>query len=560
MRVFVLLIALLGTAVADDAGLSGTVLAPDGTPVSGGRVVLVRSLSNRTTATIDRSGHFKQALESEGPLQVWILVPGLAPYRFNLIVPASRTVKLPPIRLSPATYFRAQFVTADGEAITSPTLRHQSLDANGRPIAVPDQSSVLADADGTVTIGPLPRGITMMAVDVPPFAQTRLSELTVAGKEGLVDAGVIAVQRGAVLQADIVDETGAPVTGHNVFLEDAAPRSLLSFPAAKTNAQGRATFDRLAAGRYRVSTLTKEGCGSRPLSITRLVSVGAGGEAHTKLVIGGSANLKFVSPLGPVMGRTVSASPDAGSSAPPWQWAMQTASLSSRRVIIPFPSAAPCSASTDADGRVTFKTFPPGAANIQLRLLNSTYVKRLPVPEGGREVALTIPDGLVSVHVANQRTNQPIANAKVVWTGNEARVEASTNGVGDALIEAAGMNGGRLSISAENFETLEANFAELPSSIQEVLLPPSPPSRVQLTVVGADGAPLPNAVVEFVPSDPIDVSDVAVTDAKGIVTFLDVPRGILRLLATAEGFVPAEVRVAEDARGSTTLTLKRVIE
>jgi hypothetical protein len=45
-----------------------------------------------------------------------------------------------------------------------------------------------------------------------------------------------------------------------------------------------------------------------------------------------------------------------------------------------------------------------------------------------------------------------------------------------------------------------------------------------------------------------------------VVTFLDVPPGPLRFLATAEGFVAAEVRVAEDARGSTVITLKRVIE
>ena len=560
MGAAVLLIALLSVASVDDPGLSGTVLAPDGTSVSGGRVIVVRGPSNRTTATIDRSGHFKLALEAEGPHQLWIVVPGMAPYRFNLIVPASRTVKLPPIRLSPPTYFRARFVTADGIAITSPMLRHVSLDANGLAIAVPeDQWSVQADADGAVTIGPLPRGITMMAVDMPQFAQTRLSDLTVTGKEDVIDGGVIAIQRGAVLQADIVDETGAPVAAHNVFLEDAAPRSLLSFPAVKTNAQGRATFERLAAGRYRVSTLTKEGCGGRSLLIARLVSVG-GGEVHARLVIGGVANFQFLSPLGPVMGRPVSAATDAGSSAPPWQWAIQTPSSSSRRVVMPFPSTTPCSASTDADGRVTFKNFPPGTANVQLRLLNSTYVRRLPVPEGGREVALTIPDGLVSVHVANQGTNQPIANAKVVWTGNEGRVEASTNGVGDALIEAAGTNGGRLSVSAENFETLEANFSELPPSTQEVLLPPLPPSRVQLTVAGVDGAPLPNAVVEFVPFDPIDVSDFAVTDPKGIVTFLDLPRGPLRFLATAEGYRPAEVRIAEDTRGSTTLTLKRVIE
>jgi hypothetical protein len=259
------------------------------------------------------------------------------------------------------------------------------------------------------------------------------------------------------------------------------------------------------------------------------------------------------------MGRTVSAAPDAGSSAPPWQPMFPNSSPSARRAPPSLSFSSACSVTTDAEGRAAFTILPPGSANVRVRLLNSTYVKRLPVPDGGREVEVAIPDGLISVLVADQRTNRPIANAQVVWTGSEARVEASTNGNGAALIEAAGANGGRLSISADGFETLEANFPELPST-QEVLLPPLPPTRAQLTVVTAAGAPLANAVVEFVPSDPIDISDVAVTDAKGVVTFLDVPPGTLRFLATAEGFVAAEVRVAEDARGSTVITLKRVIE
>ena len=561
MRIL-LLAALLSLAASDEVGLSGSVLKPDGTPVPGGRVILARSLANRSTATIDRTGHFKMALEAEGPFQLWVVMPGLAPYRMNLIVPPTHTIKLPPIHLSPATYFRARFVTADGETIMSPTIRRRTVDAIGAAWTVPDEpAGDQIDTDGTVTIGPLQRGITSMAVDVPPLARLRLDDVVVPvkkGKEDVIDAGAIVVPRGAVLLADIVDESGAPVPAHDVSLEDSAPRSPLSFDGAKTNAQGRVTFERLGPGRYRVSTLTKDRCGNRPLLISKIVPVGSGAEVHTRIVIGGTAHFRFVSPLGPVKAGTVTASPDSGSTAPSGPSYVSVITPSGQRLQMSF-SAGGCSATTDAEGRVSFNIMPPGSANVTLRLLNSTYVKRLPVPEGGREVEFSIPDGLVTVLVADQRTNRPIASAKVAWTGSEGRVEATTNGNGAALIEAAGANGGRLAISAEGYETLEANFTELPPAPQEVMLPPLPSKRAQLAIVNDSNTAVANAVIEFVPSDPIDISSVMVTDAKGIVTFMDMPRGPLRFLVTAEGYTPAEVRVDEDARSSTVVALKRVI-
>jgi hypothetical protein len=540
---------------ADQLGLRGYVLAPDGTPVSTGRVLAIRSASSRVTATIDRAGHFRLVPEADGPQQIVITAPGFAPYRFSITVPASKTVSLPVIRLSPATYFRARFVTAAGEPINSPTLRRLSIDSRGMQIPDPlDGQATEVDGDGGITIGPLPRGVTVMVVDLPAFAQTRLRDVVVTGKDPLIDAGVITIQPGAVLHADVVDENGAPVAAHEVWIEDAAPQSPLYFLPVKTNPQGRAVFARLAPGRYRLWTKTKDLCGNQPLSLARVILVGTNGIVQARIVVSGRATFRVVSPLGPMNGRTIRATPETNTPAP-WLRPFVELSALGRRPSMPVPSSSSCSGATDADGRVTLGGLPPGPTNVEVRLFNSTYVKRVTVPEGGREIVVEIPDGLVSVRVTDQRSNQPVARAQIVWTGSGGRVEASATGNGDALLEAVGTTAGRLAITAPEYQALEANFPEPPATVQEVALPPAP-SRLQAKVVNAVGAALANAVVELAPTDQIDVSEIAITDARGVVSFLDAP-GATRLTASAEGFVPAVLNVANDNRDAVVLTLSR---
>jgi Carboxypeptidase regulatory-like domain len=89
---------------AEQSGLSGYVVAPDGTPVPGGRVVIQPGIAGSTT-TIERTGRFRLIPNMSGVYQLSVSVPGLAPYRVSVVVPPSRTLKLPVIRLSPPTYF-----------------------------------------------------------------------------------------------------------------------------------------------------------------------------------------------------------------------------------------------------------------------------------------------------------------------------------------------------------------------------------------------------------------------------------------------------------------------
>ena len=525
-------------------GVTGQVLAPDGTPVSD---ATVRSQSGFASATsnIEAEGRFRFLPARPGFEQVLIAAPGFAPFRIDIVVPPSRSLRLPPIRLDRGAFFRVRLVSAEGEPIIAPQLRRRMFDAGGRPMfdGFEDRSAIAIDDEGAITIGPLPRGVLTSAVDMPLFARTRLADANVADSSKVVDGGTVTIQQpGAVLHVDLVDGTGAAVPDHEVRLEDARPRSPLVIDPARTNRQGRVTFERLAAGRYRVWTTASDRCPGAWVATSRDVLVPVNKTIEVPVVIGGRAKFRITSPLGPAAAVLVSASPDVP--APP----------------APFASRVPtvgCRAMTDADGRVGLSVFPPGPAHVQVQKGGSTYVRPVEVPSDGREVAIAIPDGLLPVRVLNEKS-EPITGAAIAWTGGGARIEAMAMATGDALLEGVGTAGGTLTVSARGYRQAEQQFAEPPGILYTIALVPLPPPAVlRARVVTSAHEPLPNAVVEMVVADPGVVPRVAATDAKGVVTFGDLPAGSMELIVSAEGFATATMRLAKDAIGDVVVTLRR---
>jgi hypothetical protein len=534
-----------GQRVVEEPGVSGYVLAPDGTPVSGGTVVAQSGFLS-TTTSIDSTGRFRLVPTRSGSNLFLVSVPGLAPYRIIVTVPDSRSLRLPVIRLEPGAYYRVRLVSAAGEPIIAPQLRRRLFDVSGRQIVdgPGDRSSDPADNDGAITIGPLPRGVMTVAVDMPFFAQTRLPDVNLGDPTKTVDGGTIAIQRpGTVLQVDVLDGIGGPAPDHEVVIEDVRPRSPLAFLPVRTNQQGRATFDRLAAGRYRVWTLAVGRCANVLLTTTRVVAVSDRGTVETPLVAGGRATFRITSPLGPARGILISASPSVP--RPPTPLAHRVSSFG-------------CRGATDADGRVTLTNFPPGPAHVDVRLVNSTYVRQVDVPSDGREVAVVIPEGLLAVHVVNAIKNQPVMGAAITWTGHGARVEATATASGDALLEGVGTTGGTLAVAAPGYEPIEEQLTEPPGVPRTIAIVPLPPSAsLRPRVTTTSGEPLANAVIELVSANPADVRRVAVTDAKGVVSFSDLPSASLQLIAHADGFVTSTMHVAKDVTGEIVFTLTR---
>lgn len=540
-----------------ELGVSGYVLAPDGAPVSGG-TVMFRSQGVEASTSIGHPGRFHLVPHAPGPHEMDVGSPGLAPYRATVIVPLSKTLKLPPIRLSPAAYLRVRFVSPGREPITSPRIVRQTFDVSGMPIQelpvtrVPDQT----EPDGTTTIGPLPRGVTTMGLDTPPLARTRLPDVRITNESTVVDGGTVIVERGAVLHVAVVDGVGAPVPDHAVYLEDAVPLSPLMFPPARTDQAGRVTFDRLASGRYRLRTQSEERCGGWLLSIARAISVPANGTVRTRLVIGGTARFRLSSSGVPLRASQITATPESAPSGPP-PWLRTRLALSPfvGRMFGPFAFESPCSGATDADGRVTLTNFPPGGARIDVRLPSSTWVRRLMVPDDGREVAIEVPGGFLPLRVSNAATGTPVAGAAITWTSSGARVEAMASASGEALLGGVAAAPGTLTIRTTGYRPFEEKLPEAPGVLHEVAVVPTPNLNLQCRVITASGKPLPDAVVELTPEDPIEGAYLTATDEKGFARFFVPPQGALRLRARADGYVVSEVRIPAAATSEPVVTL-----
>jgi hypothetical protein len=187
---------------------------------------------------------------------------------------------------------------------------------------------------------------------------------------------------------------------------------------------------------------------------------------------------------------------------------------------------------------------------------NSLYVRRLDVPIGGGEIAVSVPDGVLPVRVLNAVKKEPVPRAFVTWTiEGGGRAEATATIIGEALLEGVGTRPGILTVTAPGFQQAEERLPEPPGMLHEVAIVPLPDPSRPVRVVTASGDALPNAVVEVAPANPLVAPQLAVTDAKGVVTFPDAPAGSLRVTAIANGYVASTLRVSPDNRAGAVLTL-----
>src|SRR5262249_40027600 len=131
-----------------EIGVSGYVLAPDGSPVSSGTVVAMAALGS-TTTSIDGAGRFRLVPTRYGSHQFVVSAPGFVPYRITVLVPDSKSLRLPVIRLAGGAHFRVRLVTPSGEPILTPQLRRRLFDRGGVPLfdGAGDRSADQADND-----------------------------------------------------------------------------------------------------------------------------------------------------------------------------------------------------------------------------------------------------------------------------------------------------------------------------------------------------------------------------------------------------------------------------
>ena len=550
--------ALVGAVAAaraqpDAVGVRGSVGNHEGTPVAEGTVTLQSSdRSSIVTASLDQSGRFQIVPTAAGRHRLTILAPGYASRLVDVIVPRSRTIALPALLLEAPAYFRARFVNTDGDVIVSPVILRRSVGVDGVSFPGPGaDGSSRVDADGSITIGPLPNGVTTLALDMPGLAQTRLPDVTVRGDQRRHDGGTIVIPPGTVLRVEIVNGDGAPVANHPVAIEDVRPNSPLAVRTVRTDHVGRATFDRLGEGRYHVSAPMIERCNGRgvPLSTGQLVSVNGTGNAGARIAVEGRAALRVVSPGGPLAGRAVLVAPDADA-RPAYS---RTITMPGRPPI--FVASPSCHDITDGDGRAAFTHVPRGAARASIRLYNSTFERQVDLRGDGREITIEVPNGVIQLRVIDASTGRGVPQASVTWSGGGYRVLATATGGGDVLLEGVGDSPGLISATASGFLEAKVEVSASPATF-EVALTPAPSRERTVRVVADSGEPLAHAIVLLAPATVFNVGVYAATDANGVVRFTDVPPGVARVVAQADGFVGAAMNLPADSNAPATLALR----
>jgi hypothetical protein len=198
---------------------------------------------------------------------------------------------------------------------------------------------------------------------------------------------------------------------------------------------------------------------------------------------------------------------------------------------------------------------PRGAARVGVRLHNSTFERLVDLRGDRRETTIAVPDGTIQLRVIDA-AGRGVPRASVTWNGSGYRVLAVSTGNGDVLLEGVGESAALLAVSAPGFLESKLEVPALPAAFEVALTPePSPIRRVR--VVADTGEPIAEAIVLLAPATIFDVGVYAATDRNGVVTFMNVPPRVARVVAQADGFVGAAVNLREDSDAPTTLTLVR---
>lgn len=539
------------TPAAEAPGVYGIVLTAEGVPVSEGALTL-RALGETVTGTIDRTGRFHLPGLRAPNADLIVRVPGHAPYRAVLALSTAAVIKLPAIYLWPATYYRARFVGELGELL-APRLTTVTTTPDGGVVPLGSEQTI--DADGAVIVGPLPLGRTQLSADAPPLAVTRLPDVGVSGEHATLDGGTIVLRPGATVHVVLVDGNGTPLRAHRVTLADVAPLSPLGVQNTVTDAEGRATFARVGTGRFVVRADAEMRCGGAPVFAARVIAVSGAGVVHVRLVAGGVARLQLTSPLGAIAGASVSLTADSGApsqSALLQQYGLPPALRAAASV------GSTCSGVTDGEGRLQLTPFPPGPARLDVRFTNSRYSRAVGLPENGRVITVTIPDGFLAAQVTAADRQQPLGGARVTFNSGSSRSEATTTAGGAVLLQGVDTTqGGTLEVAAEGFEPVTLAIKEPPAASIEVTLRAAPLNALTARVVNTAGEPVAGAVVEVLSDVPAEAVRVGTTDRTGVLRLLDVPTSTLRLTAAADSYAMTTVVVTGASRSNIPVTLSR---
>jgi hypothetical protein len=524
-------------APSEPAGLSGYVLSSEERPVAEGSVT-ARIAGTEVVVPIDSSGRFHLDTRLSGSYDVDISSPGLTAQSMRIVMPPGSPLVLPPVRLTPAVYARVKLVSPRGDPLPA-AVAWSSFRVNGTVIdgrAVGPRPNPVREADGSTLVGPLPRGVTMMAVDAPHLARMRLRDVRVTGDTPIIDAGTYVVEPGATLRVLVVDRDGKPIQGHDVFLDDGKIMGPFVIPPAKTDTEGVVRFDRLVPGTYRLRTRGLERCPLWYPMVQRLVKVGRG-DVHERVILDlVNVTLRFAFRGTAVSVASVTIKSESSPPVMPSWLRDADPFLAFRFRVFADPGEPACQGDADRSNSFNFVNVPSGDAVVNAMLGSSRWTRKIKVPPHGGEIVVQPSDGIAPLRVIAADDGAPVSGAGVTWQSGGTEVEAASQANGEVLLQAISPGAGRMTVRLPGFRTVARDVAAPPDVLQEIPLERNSTVQWSCRVLDESGKPISGAVVHFLPNDRMEAPIVVTTDANGVARFIEVRLGAARVMVMAPGY------------------------
>lgn len=554
--VFPLLVVLAVPLHAAGIPITGRVLAPDGKPAAGVRVLLVPELPQferaklelggkagpapAATAATDAAGSFRITAPDVGMWTVWLEAPGCVPLETALL-PLTEETELADAQLVPDAGLQVKVTDPQGKPVANAWVRVESPRATlaEQPWQVPLRRIAFTDAGGGVTVPrTLDEALTVWAA-APGFLPDRREKVHGSSAS-------LRLAAGTPRRIEVRDERGKAMAGALVALTDSswiAGRTAegggldLVIPASGVDLRLAAEDGRRLDYRLRAAKPEEKGAA--------VIALKAPAPAAGKVVSGRDGR--------PIPGALVWPDRDLG-------------------------------AGTRAGKDGTFR-LAHVEADVRVYATAPGYFTDLGRAAGGRLPTFTLPPRLSAAGIVVDEAGHPVAgaNLRAVPTADPRGDRHPSAGSGGGYTRSAASGRFQLSrLAAGVTYELRAEHAGFAPTRQE--LParapgsPAPNLRVVLhpgrtafgKVIGADQKPVAGARVSLQPTLPADLvariwairdpgrSPAVATDASGRFEIRSLPAGTFDLAVRARGFAPLTVPALAIPAGKGTTDLGTV--
>ena len=539
--------------------VSGRVLDPNGRPIDGATVAVVRDVPYAVRKGVSsKEGRFNVETVPLGESHIEVLAPGWRDEWIPISLRAGSDVSLPPIYLSPEAEVRGVILNeSTGEPVAGARVIVENPDTSTGALRdlLDGPRSLLTNGEGIFRLrGARPEPL-QLAVDAPGLARTRLEKVDVPA-DGLLDLGAILIGPGTTLVVEVTDLSDGPIPRQRLSIDRGPAISAGSALEAETDGTGLARFDRLGAGRYRLRVGGSDRPGeSGPRRLQWLDLDGSVGDKEVKVSLATlSLRLHVEQAFLPDTRLAVTVGPAAMDLQP--QEASPIRIVRGDEVrLFNKPAGAVKAGLTDERGDVQVDDVDPGDLRVGVQLGLSKWSTLLSLNVMSTRQEIHVPRNVVPVTVMGAAG--PLAGAHVqVDYQNGIRLEGDTLEDGSTRLLGSQALGAVLIASAAGHRERRINLPSSESTPQTVTLDSNTDGgSIRVRVMTESGEALAGALVSAIHQDSPERRS-AISDDGGVALLSRLPSGSKRLIVRREPFAPlTTVSVASSDRETIDRTV-----